>query len=99
MHDGHQPRPLREKATNLALSQLLQLTSVKPNLTSPHSRERAPSFLTRVGMVAETCGQPRRNASCKHGVGVLRILTDRGSEYCGNSERHGYALYLDFKEY
>ena len=26
--------------------------------------------------------------------GVLRVLTDRGSEYCGNPERHEYELYL-----
>jgi transposase InsO family protein len=28
------------------------------------------------------------------GVPLLRILTDRGSEYCGNVERHEYQLYL-----
>jgi transposase InsO family protein len=28
------------------------------------------------------------------GVDLLRILTDRGSEYCGNVERHEYQLYL-----
>jgi len=28
-------------------------------------------------------------------VPSLRILTDRGSEYCGNREHHEYALYLD----
>jgi transposase InsO family protein len=28
------------------------------------------------------------------GVPVLRILTDRGSEFCGNPERHEYELYL-----
>jgi transposase InsO family protein len=27
-------------------------------------------------------------------VMLLRILTDRGSEYCGNPERHEYELYL-----
>jgi hypothetical protein len=27
-------------------------------------------------------------------VKLLRILTDRGSEYCGNPERHQYELYL-----
>jgi transposase InsO family protein len=27
-------------------------------------------------------------------VPVLRILTDRGTEYCGNEERHEYELYL-----
>ena len=28
------------------------------------------------------------------GVSMLRILTDRGSEYCGNRESHEFALYL-----
>ena len=32
-----------------------------------------------------------------HGVPLLRILTDRGSEYCGNREAHEYALYLDLE--
>lgn len=30
-------------------------------------------------------------------VPLLRILTDRGSEYCGNRESHEYALYLDLE--
>lgn len=29
-----------------------------------------------------------------HGLPVLRILTDRGTEYCGKPERHDYQLYL-----
>ena len=29
-----------------------------------------------------------------HEVKLLHILTDRGSEYCGNPERHEYELYL-----
>jgi len=29
-----------------------------------------------------------------HEVPLLRILTDRGTEYCGNPERHEYELYL-----
>jgi transposase InsO family protein len=29
-----------------------------------------------------------------HDVKLLRLLTDRGSEYCGNPERHEYELYL-----
>jgi transposase InsO family protein len=33
----------------------------------------------------------------EHGVLLLRILTDRGSEYCGNRETHEYALYLDLE--
>ena len=28
------------------------------------------------------------------GMGVLRILTDRGTEYCGRPEQHPYELYL-----
>src|SRR5205823_11272782 len=30
----------------------------------------------------------------EHGVKLLRTLTDRGTEYCGNPERHEYELYL-----
>jgi len=33
----------------------------------------------------------------EHGIPLLRILTDRGSEYCGNREQHEYALYLDLE--
>jgi transposase InsO family protein len=30
----------------------------------------------------------------EYDVKLLRVLTDRGSEYCGNPERHEYELYL-----
>jgi len=30
----------------------------------------------------------------EHDVKLLRILTDRGTEYCGNRETHEYQLYL-----
>ncbi|EKP0301775.1 IS481 family transposase [Aeromonas veronii] len=30
----------------------------------------------------------------EHGMGLLRILTDRGTEYCGKPETHDYQLYL-----
>jgi transposase InsO family protein len=30
-------------------------------------------------------------------VPLLRILSDRGSEYCGNREHHEFALYLDLE--
>lgn len=33
----------------------------------------------------------------EQGVPLLRILTDRGSEYCGNREHHEYELYLDIE--
>jgi transposase InsO family protein len=29
-----------------------------------------------------------------HHMGVLRLLTDRGTEYCGKAETHDYQLYL-----
>lgn len=30
----------------------------------------------------------------QHSIPLLRILTDRGTEYCGNREQHDYQLYL-----
>ena len=30
----------------------------------------------------------------EHGIPLCRILTDRGTEFCGNPERHEYELYL-----
>src|SRR4051794_41654673 len=30
----------------------------------------------------------------EHGVALQRILTDRGTEYCGTHDRHEYELYL-----
>jgi transposase InsO family protein len=32
------------------------------------------------------------------GIKLLRVLTDRGSEYCGNPERHEYELYLAIED-
>jgi len=34
----------------------------------------------------------------EHDVDLLRILTDRGTEYCGNPERHEYELYLAIED-
>lgn len=33
----------------------------------------------------------------ERGIRLLRILTDRGTEYCGNREKHEYQLYLDIE--
>jgi len=30
----------------------------------------------------------------EQGMGVIRMLTDRGTEYCGKAEQHDYQLYL-----
>jgi len=30
----------------------------------------------------------------RHEVKLSRVLTDRGTEYCGNPEHHAYELYL-----
>lgn len=34
----------------------------------------------------------------ERGVRLLRMLTDRGTEYCGNRESHPYQLYLDVED-
>lgn len=34
----------------------------------------------------------------EHGVRLLRILTDRGTEYCGNREHHPFQLYLEIED-
>lgn len=34
----------------------------------------------------------------EHGMGILRMLTDRGTEYCGKVEQHDYELYLALNE-
>jgi transposase InsO family protein len=34
----------------------------------------------------------------EHGVPLCRVLTDRGTEYCGNPERHEYELYLAIED-
>lgn len=34
----------------------------------------------------------------EHGMGLIRILTDRGTEYCGRPEAHDYQLYLALNE-
>ena len=34
----------------------------------------------------------------EQGVNLLRVLTDRGTEYCGNPERHEYELYLAIED-
>jgi transposase InsO family protein len=33
-----------------------------------------------------------------HGVSLQRILTDRGTEFCGNADRHAYELYLALED-
>jgi transposase InsO family protein len=34
----------------------------------------------------------------EHGIPLIRILTDRGSEYCGAHDRHPYQLYLAIED-
>ena len=34
----------------------------------------------------------------EHGIRLLRILTDRGTEYCGKIEKHPFQLYLDLED-
>ena len=64
VHEGHQPRPLQEKATSPDSAHASHLTSTKPQRTSPQVRKRATSCFTRRGTSEDTAGQPRRKASC-----------------------------------
>jgi len=34
----------------------------------------------------------------EHGIHLLRILTDRGTEYCGKKDEHAYQLYLAIED-
>ena len=34
----------------------------------------------------------------EHEISLLRMLTDRGTEYCGNPEHHEYELYLALED-
>ena len=34
----------------------------------------------------------------EQGMGIIRILTDRGTEYCGKPENHDYQLYLTLND-
>jgi transposase InsO family protein len=34
----------------------------------------------------------------QHGLPLLRVLTDRGTEYCGSREHHEYQLYLSIED-
>jgi transposase InsO family protein len=34
----------------------------------------------------------------EHGIDLLRVLTDRGTEYCGAREHHAYELYLALED-
>jgi len=34
----------------------------------------------------------------QHGIPLLRMLTDRGTEYCGNRQDHEYELYLQLED-
>ena len=54
-----------------------------------------PSFRRR----AQGRGNPKDDlgrllAKARGGIPLQRVLTDRGTEYCGNAERHEYELYL-----
>ena len=66
------------------------------------------TFIDTYAKVAMVKLYDRKNALCaadllndrvlpfyeEQGVKLLRVLTDRGSEYCGNREHHEYQLYL-----
>ena len=61
---------------------------------------RGPEVARDRGLQASSYGaavwgnQSARRRHEQHEVKLLRVLTDRGNEYCGNPERHEYELYL-----
>jgi transposase InsO family protein len=70
------------------------------------STSRRSSILTpRSGSPSSTIGRPPLTAADllndrvlpfyeEHGLALSRVLTDRGTEYCGVPDRHEYELYL-----
>lgn len=38
------------------------------------------------------------NVKCEYGLRLLRILTNRGTEYCGRPDNHDYQLYLALED-
>jgi len=69
------------------------------------ANRRKPNIKNRVdeaieaAVVAYTLEQPshgqvRASNELRQGMGILRMLTDRGTEYCGKAETHDYQLYL-----
>ena len=57
-----------------------------------HNEGRARREL--VGRERPVCAGVTADDRDEHGVVLQRILTDRGTEYCGNPEHHEYELYL-----
>jgi len=59
----------------------------------------AKLYETKVPVTAADCLNDRVMPFFEeHGVKVLRVLTDRGTEYCGRDDRHAYELYLALNE-
>src|SRR5579875_1241577 len=78
------------------------------HLLRRHNQGRGPTFIDTYSKVAFVKLYDRKNALVaadmlndrvlpfleEEGVPLLRILTDRGTEFCGNREHHEYQLYL-----
>jgi hypothetical protein len=65
--------------------------SISRPSSTPTPRSPAPSFtIARRRSRRPICSM----TECCRYVKLLRVLTDRGSEFCGNPERHEYELYL-----
>jgi transposase InsO family protein len=59
----------------------------------------AKLYETKVPVTAADCLNDRVMPFFEErGVKVLRVLTDRGTEYCGRDDRHAYELYLALKK-
>ena len=65
-------------------------TCTKAALCKLHDRKNAP-------VAADALDSEATPFFDSRGIPLLRALTDRGSECCGNRERHEYALYLELE--
>jgi hypothetical protein len=68
------------------------------NLTSPTSAAPGADWqCSRFALVFTTCTPVRAHETVlpffeEHGIVLCRVVTDRGTEYCGNPEHHDYEL-------
>jgi hypothetical protein len=80
---------------------------IQATIKDMYNVDISPELVSRVTDEAKGMADEWRNSPLEpffpvmffdaHGIPLLRILTDRGSEYCGNREHHEYALYLDIE--
>ena len=86
----------RTRSTS-ARSRAWGVSTSKPSSTHT-ARSPSPSYTDKTPITAADLLNDRVLPFFEeHGIPLTRILTDRGSEYCGNREHHPYQLYLEIE--